>query len=98
MRILYRTKKLKKVCEVRKEGVKKYGSEMGKIIPIRIDQIRNADSVLHLVQYGVGRCHELIGDRKGQYAMDLIHPYRLIFTQNDAQTVTVTIEEISDYH
>ncbi len=98
MHILYRTKKLEKVCENRKEGVKKYGVKMGTIIPIRIDQLRNAISISHLIQNKIGRCHKLEGDREGQYAMDLIHPYRLIFTQEDEHTITVMIEEIIDYH
>ncbi len=98
MHVIYRTKKLKKVCEKRIEGVKKYGLEMGRIIPIRIDQIKAASSVLYLVQYKIGRCHALKGDREGQYAMDLVHPYRLVFTQDDSDTVTVMIEKIEDYH
>ena len=29
--------------------------------------------------------------------MDLVHPYRLIFTKEDSHTVSVRIEEIEDY-
>lgn len=29
------------------------------------------------------RCHELIGNRKGQFSVDLEHPYRLIFIPAD---------------
>lgn len=60
---------------------------------------------------GTGRLHELTGDRKGQFAMDLLHPYRLIFepTENPPplkddggldwlQITAVTIVEIADYH
>jgi hypothetical protein len=46
----------------------------------------------------LGRCHPLYGDRLGQYAMDLIHPYRLIFTQYGNTVDIVEIQEIVDYH
>ena len=48
--------------------------------------------------YGIGRCHALEGNRRGQYAMDLAHPYRLIFVEEDEMTVSVRIEQIEDYH
>lgn len=94
----YRTRKLQKVCEKLDVAVKKYGVEMADKIHIRIDQIKNADNVLQLVQYEIGRCHKLQGDRQWQYAMDLVHPYRLIFIQKDDEAVIVQIEEITDYH
>lgn len=46
----------------------------------------------------LGRCHPLYGARLGQYAMDLIHPYRLIFTQYGDTVDIVEIQEIEDYH
>jgi proteic killer suppression protein len=55
------------------------------------------------------RCHELKGDRRGQLAVDLTHPHRLLFTPVDAKeredggldwtsVTAVVIEEIVDYH
>lgn len=57
------------------------------------------------------RCHELRGDRKGELAVDLDHPYRLIFeVANDPKptkdnggldwlkTTTIRITGIEDYH
>ena len=96
--IHYRTNKLKRVCENAEVATKEYGNEMAEKIHQRIDQISVADNVEMLVRYRIGRCHGLLGDRKGQYAMDLCHPYRLIFTKEDSHTVSVRIEEIEDYH
>ena len=45
----------------------------------RIDEIKAALSVEMLLQFKIGRCHKLKGNRKDQYAMDLVHPYRLVF-------------------
>ena len=67
-------------------------------IHIRIFQIETAERVSELLMYGIGRCHVLEGNRRGQYAMDLVHPYRLIFVEEDEMTVSVRIEQIEDYH
>jgi len=58
-----------------------------------------------------GRYHELKNQRKGQWACDLDHPYRLIFTPQERpipadkngkfiwiEITSVEIIEITDYH
>lgn len=37
-------------------------------------------------------------NRKGQYAVDLVHPYRLIFEKKDGEIQIANIVEIVDYH
>lgn len=96
--ISYRTSQLRKVCEDAEVATRKYGAEMADKIHQRIDEIHAATSVEMLVQFRIGRCHPLHGDRKGQYAMDLTHPYRLIFEKRNEQLVAVDILEITDYH
>jgi proteic killer suppression protein len=64
----------------------------------RIDEIRAADTVEMMIQFHIGRCHQLKQDRKGQYAMDLVHPYRLIFEKEGDQIQIANILEIVDYH
>jgi proteic killer suppression protein len=39
----------------------------------RIDEITAADTVEMMIQFHIGRCHPLSQNRKGQYAMDLMH-------------------------
>lgn len=56
------------------------------------------DSVEMLIRYAIGRCHPLQGNRKGEYAMDLIHPYRLIFKKKENTLEIVVIINIEDYH
>lgn len=96
--ISYSTNALRKVCEDAEVATKKYGAEMARKIHQRIDEIRAATSVEMLVQFRIGRCHPLSGDRKGQYAMDLTHPYRLVFEKRKGKLVAVEILEIVDYH
>lgn len=57
-----------------------------------------ADSVELLVRYHIGRCHLLSQNRKGEYAMDLVQPYRLIFEVNGDEIQIANILEIVDYH
>lgn len=96
--VRYRTRQLRKVCEDASVAERKYGAAAADKIQRRIDQIRAVDSVEELVQFGIGRCHPLQGKRKGQYAMDLTQPYRLIFEKVNEQIVAVEILEIVDYH
>lgn len=64
----------------------------------RIQELQATDSVELLVRYSIGRCHPLKGNRLGQYAMDLVHPYRLVFEQNGYALELVKIISIEDYH
>jgi proteic killer suppression protein len=89
---------LKKVCENYSKAQKKYGIAMASKIHQRINEIEAANSVDMLVSFGIGRCHQLSGNRKGEYAMDLVHPYRLIIEQVNEKIEFVRIINIEDYH
>lgn len=67
-------------------------------IQLRIDQIRSARDVAELINNSIDRCHALKGNRNEQYAMDLVHPYRLIFIVEDSKINIAEIQEIVDYH
>lgn len=71
---------------------------MAQKIHMRIKEIRASLSVEFMVQSKIGRCHPLGGNRKDEYAVDLVHPYRLIFRIIDDQIQIVNILEIVDYH
>lgn len=98
MQITYKNKKIEKICTNASEAVKKHGSEMAEKIHQRIDEISAVDSVEDMIQYRIGRCHLLNGNRIGQYAVDLIHPYRLVFEKRGKQIQIANIMEIVDYH
>ena len=98
LQIEYKTKKLEKVCTNATEATKVYGQEMAAKIHQRIDEIKAALSIEMMIQYRIGRCHPLKGNRKSQYAVDLVHPYRLIFEKKESEFQIVNITEITDYH
>lgn len=58
---------------------------MAELIHLRIDQLNAAETVEEMINFSIGRCHQLNGNREGQYALDLVHPYRLIFVKIDDQ-------------
>ena len=98
MDITYRNNRLKKICTDAKIAEKMYGRTMADKIHQRIDEIAAADTVEMMIRFHIGRCHSLTQNRKGQYAVDLIHPYRLIFEKKGDSIQIANILEIVDYH
>jgi proteic killer suppression protein len=110
MEIYFSTNKLAKILNHEKQIVKKYGAVAAKIIMQRLDDMAMADNLQTLMRLP-GRHHPLKGDRNGQFACDLEHPYRMIYEpandplpvgennmlQYDKVTI-VEIIEITDYH
>ena len=98
MIVEYNNRNIEKVCTDASVAERKYGSRMAELIQQRIDEIRAADSVEQMIQFRIGRCHPLKGDRKDQYAVDLVHPQRLVFEKKGSQIKIANIMEIVDYH
>jgi len=98
LKVEYKTRSIEKVCEDASVAERKYGSQMAEKIQQRIDQIRAADSVEQMIQYKIGRCHPLHQNRKTQYAVDLVHPQRLVFEKKGDEIQIANIIEIVDYH
>ena len=98
MDIEYKNNGIKKLCTEASAAEKKYGREMAEKIQLRIDQILSADTVEQMIQYHIGRCHPLHQNRKNQYAVDLVHPLRLVFEKRGTQIQIANITEIVDYH
>lgn len=98
MDITYKSNKLKKVCTDAKVAERSYGKEMTEKIQMRIDEITAAGTIEMMIQFHIGRCHSLSNNRKGQYAMDLVNPYRLVFEKQGQEIQIAHILEIVDYH
>ncbi len=98
MDITYKNNKLQKVCTDGKVAERSYGKEMAEKIQMRIDEIEAADTIEMMIQFHIGRCHSLTNNRKGLYAVDLVHPYRLVFEKHGNEIQIAHILEIVDYH
>ena len=82
MDILFENKSFQDECNNQRALQKKQGNIRAKKIRQRLDDLAAADN-LQVIRNLPGRCHELKGDRKGQFSLDLDHPYRLIFIPAD---------------
>lgn len=98
MDITYKSNKLQRICTDAKVAERSYGKEAADKIQMRIDEITAADTIEMMIKFHIGRCHPLTNNRKGQYAVDLVHPYRLVFEKHGKMIQIAHILEIVDYH
>ena len=110
MDILFKNSALKKKCTKGKDRIKAYGPNCAKRLGQRLDDLDAAES-LEEFRYLPGRCHELHGSRAGTFALDLEHPFRLVFEPTEdpppqkpdggidwSGVTSVRILSVEDYH
>lgn len=110
MKITFADKKLEIISSDYNKCRQKMGDKRAKLFVTRLNALRDA-ATLEEVRNLPGRFHELIGNRKSQWACDLDHPYRLIFTPHEKPIPTnkhgqyiwleikgVEVSRIEDYH
>ena len=111
MDIFFKTRKLARVFNSERGLRKQYGDRMARTIAIRLAVLKHARTLSMVPVTPPDRRHRLAGKRRDQYAVDLIHPYRLVFeprrgsagtsdiADRDIGGVTaITIVEVIDYH
>jgi proteic killer suppression protein len=74
-------RRLRKVIDDEAACRRQYGANMAKKLALRLASLRAAESLADFwpPKSGPERCHELKGDRKGTFSVDLNQPYRLLF-------------------
>lgn len=110
MNISFQNRKLEKLLSSPSKLYKELGTLRAKLFLKRIGVLIDAPT-LEAVRHEPGNFHELVGDRKGQWACDLDHPYRLIFEPHEDPIPTdasgryvwveikgVEVIEITNYH
>lgn len=105
MIIYFSNKKLQKTLQSDKEIVKNYGHLASKI-KLRMGQLEAAENLEVIRTLPGARFHRLDGKRQEQYAVDLVHPFRLILELLDMdkdgkasiQITSIKVIEIIDYH
>lgn len=108
MDISFNTSALETACRQIKQAQKQFGALSAKKLLIRLSELFNAANVSELV---AGRPHPLLGERHGEFALDLHGGSRIVFRSTvqpplcrkdgsiDWSLVTaVTIVFIGDYH
>jgi proteic killer suppression protein len=102
---------MEKICNSKKEMRAKLGDRDAARLQQRLAEMAAVDCLEDLCKIPGARCHELTADRRGQLAVDLVHPRRLIFQPAhnplpekpdgglDRQRVArVIVIEIVEYH
>ncbi len=79
MVISFRTRKLQKICSEQRAGVKELGPKGGRRLMQRMVELNAAIALSDISYLPPPRLHELSGNRKGHFSVDLAHPYRLLF-------------------
>lgn len=111
MEISFKTNKLAKHCNSYQNAVKMWGEPMAKKIVQRLNELRAANDLSVISHLPPPRLHELIGKRDDEYAVDLVHPARLIFKVDQSplpvladggvdrsKVTSIMIVEVEDYH
>ncbi|MFM9161056.1 MAG: type II toxin-antitoxin system RelE/ParE family toxin, partial [Dolichospermum sp.] len=107
---VFENSKFEEECNNQRLLVKKHGADRAKRIRRRLDDLIAAN-ILEDMRNIRGGCHELRHNLAGQLALDLDHPYRLIFepanepipTKSDGgldwnQVTAVRIIGVENYH
>lgn len=110
MDITFKTSKLRKIFNSEKELKRAY-SENSKKIKLRMTLLSAASNLAEVPIDKPARCHALKGNKTGQFAVDLKHPYRLVFCPDHdplpeteeghldlTQVTGIKILSVEDYH
>lgn len=106
MKISYKSNKLKNQCENPALAQKVFGKEISTKLTRRIMELEAAENLDDIQRIPATRLHRLKGKRRNQFAVDLVGPYRLVFSPMDCDVdlsnlrniKIVLIEEVVDYH
>lgn len=111
MEVLFRTRKLAKVCSDRRQMTRTFGEPMARRLAARLQELEAATVLEDVRALPQARAHELKGDRDEQISLDLVHPMRLIISIGDVpvprrddggldwtESTTAIIEEVVDTH
>lgn len=82
MDVAFASTRLEKLCKSQKSLRAAYGDRMAKVIMTRLADLEAADK-LEVMKLLPGRCHALAANWSGHFAIDLVHPYRLVFRPID---------------
>ncbi|MCE5273253.1 killer suppression protein [bacterium] len=83
MDIYFKSKKMQRICSDSREMQKAYGVEMVKKLQQRLMELKAATNLAEISPLPPARIHPYQGHRAGQFSVDLVHPYRLIFVPGE---------------
>ena len=96
--VVFRSKKLETYYKNSKKGCKVWGDAVARRYIQRIDLLQEAENMLEVHKLPGLRCHPLKGKREGQYAINLVERWRLIFILAGEKAEIICIEEVSKHY
>ena len=104
MEVMFKTPKMKRICEEHKKLQVQYGQQ-AKIIIQRINELIAADHLYDIFALPQTGFHKLTGNYKDCFTVNLKHPFRMIFiarngVMSDLKSInSIEITEIcTNYH
>ena len=111
MDVAFRTRKLEKAFNTAVGLRRTYGARMARAIETRMAVLEAAGNLSLVPTVPPCRRHQLAGDRDERFAVDLVHPYRLVFDPDDdpiprkadggidvERVTAIKITDVIDYH
>lgn len=96
MEVAFKTKKWEKQYVNSKEAVRAYGAQVASKFTERINIIKAASGFEELKRLPGLNCHQLQGERRGQWAVKLTGRYRLIVQV--MENTGVVVLEVSNHY
>ena len=110
MEIVFRSGKLARVSSTELEAKRRWGPRAGKVLQ-RLTELAAAENLADIRTLPPARCHQLAGDRRGQFAVHAGPKLRLVFEPANepiprnpdigidlAKVTKIRVLEIKDYH
>ena len=111
MRVRFKIKKYAKAVNCPKDATKLWGKEGACKVIQRLQELEAAECLAAMYQIPAARFHPLEGNRKGQFAVDARHPFRITMVPDHnplplkddggldlTQVKAVVILKVEDYH
>ncbi|MBF0523282.1 MAG: type II toxin-antitoxin system RelE/ParE family toxin [Candidatus Omnitrophica bacterium] len=111
MELHFKHNKLAKILNSERETIKEFGEHNGKKIMQRLAELEAADNLEQKSYLPTPARHELKGNRKGQFAVWIKQPWRIVFEPNHdplplcddggiglSKVTKILIIGVEDYH
>ncbi|HOX32829.1 MAG TPA: hypothetical protein PLB91_10880 [Spirochaetales bacterium] len=110
MRIWFKSRKLERTFGSEAELRRAYGGERARKIRMRMMVLKSTPRLADVPTIPPDRCHQLKGDRRGEFAVDIAQPFRIVFEPKETGTkgkggaidlsevTEIVILGVEDYH
>lgn len=79
MDVEFKSRRLKSACSSEKEGDRTWGAVRARVVRRRLAELVSAAHLGVIQKIPGPRLHPLHGNRSGEWAVDVVHPFRLVF-------------------